>query len=124
GEVLVFPSPEAVARHDDMAPEPPIVLVETGDTRAFVDGQERLQHCPAVAVEMRRGAHPVDGLDTRVDVDRAVRTCCERRVHFGCRRPSGVDQAPFRLTGYLRPQKESGAKNMRALLIASSACEV
>ena len=52
-----------------------------------------LQHCPAVAVEMRRGGRPVDRLDTRVDVDRADRPCCERRVHvppshsalgFGC----------------------------------------
>src|SRR5436190_13076738 len=80
-EVLVFTPPEAVARHDDMAPEPAIVLVETGNGLALVGGQELPEHRQAVAVEMRRGARPVDRRDTRVDVYRADRPRCERRAH-------------------------------------------
>jgi hypothetical protein len=94
-EVLVFTTPEAVGRHDDTAPEPAIVLVEAGDALALIGGQERLQHCPAAAVEMRRNARPIDRIDTRVDVDRADLPCCERRVHVtSSDSVIGVDRAP------------------------------
>jgi len=39
-----------------MAPEPAIVLVETGNGLALVGGQELPEQRPAVAVELRRGA--------------------------------------------------------------------
>src|SRR5204863_2070275 len=96
-EVLVFTPPEAVARHDDMAPEPAIVLVETGNGLALVGGQELPEHRPAVAVEMRRGARPVDRRDTRLDVHRADRPRCERRAHVI---PSASNDVPCE---YSRP---------------------
>src|SRR5215468_10802122 len=71
-----------MSRHDYVAPKPEIVFVESSDALALVGSQERLQHGPPVAVEMRRSAHPVGRRDTRVDVDRACRLSLEYSAHL------------------------------------------
>ena len=38
--------------------------------------------------------------------------------------PIGVDQLPFRSTGYLSPQKEPRAQKRRAFRTLSAACEI
>src|SRR5436190_9585901 len=69
-EVLVFTPPEAVPRHDHMAAEPALVIVETSDRFTLVGGQKLLDHRPAIVIEVVRDAGPVEHSDTRVDGDR------------------------------------------------------
>jgi hypothetical protein len=58
-EVLVFTLPEAMPRHDHTAPEPAIVIVETGDRLTLVGDEELLDHRPAMVIEVCRDAGPV-----------------------------------------------------------------
>ena len=74
-EVLVFTPPEAVPRHDHMAPEPAGVIVETGDCFTLVGGQKLFDHRPALVIEVRRDAGPVEHPGTGVDADR-ISLCC------------------------------------------------
>jgi len=53
-----------------MAPEPAVVIVETGDRFTLVGGQKLLDHRPAMVIEVRRDAGPVEHPDTGVDADR------------------------------------------------------
>src|SRR5215210_912996 len=67
-EVLVFPTAEAVPRHDHAAAVEEVFVIARGQCGAFVWTQQRPGGRTAERIELRRGAVPVEGCDTRCDV--------------------------------------------------------
>ncbi len=68
-EILVLSTPKAVFRHDDVAPEPAVIIEETGNRCRFARRQELWKACPAVRVEMLRDLRPVVGAHASLEID-------------------------------------------------------
>jgi hypothetical protein len=59
-QIFVFALAEAVTRHDDVGAEAALILVERGDLRALLGGQQRPRDSAAAGLEFAADPRPVE----------------------------------------------------------------